>query len=330
MKNVVFNDTGREVELKPNSLFDEYLRLTEKDLKESLKELAPINCPACESGRQTKVFEKFGFPYVECQACRTVYLSPAPGDAQIKRHYLNSRSSRYWQENLSKATEEKRIEKIYAPRMQWIVDMTREYLPAAGHIAVINDKTKEFVQSLVKSSSFKKKTVIDPYFDAKGISPAQVIPDLDGTTGINNSIDAVLAFEVLDRAGDVDRLLKTIKNILVPGGLCFITTISISGFDLQVLWENSKAIFPLDRIKVFSAKGLNLLFQRHGFEVLEYSTPGLLDLDVVRNAVGKNVPVPRFVRSLIEQDDQQVFKDFQDFLQINKLSSFVRVLLRKK
>jgi SAM-dependent methyltransferase len=324
MKNIVVNDTGREVEFKPNALFDEYLRLTEKDLKSSLKSLSPGDCPACQSNRQEKVFEKFGFAYVECQACGTVCMSPAPDDETIRKHYLASGSVRFWRENLARATEDKRIEKIYAPRMQWIIDMTQEYLPQARNIAVINEKNQAFVEGLARSSHFERKIAVNPYFKAKNISGVEVLP-----RGTDKSADVALAFETIDYAGDVDKVLDSIKNILVPGGLCFVTTISISGFDLQVLWDNSKTIFPLDRIKVFSTKGLRTLFKRHGLEILEYSTPGLLDLDVVKNAVERGVPVPRFVKNLVEQGNDQVFKDFQEFLQINKLSSFVRVLLRK-
>jgi len=321
MKNVVFNDTGREIEFKPDRLLDEYRKLTAQDLKAefSAATLSPRNCPACLSNQQAKAFDKFGFAYVECRSCGTVYMSPAPRDEAIRQHYLTSASSRFWQDNLSKATEDKRIEKIYAPRLQWILDMTREYLPRAKKLASINDKNKSFVQGLARTAQFEQKLVINPYFEA---------PDLPGA---RQSVDVVLAFETLDYAADIDRLIGDIKNLLVPGGLSFITTISISGFDQQVLWENSNAIFPPDRINVFSRKGLLQLFGRHGFEVLEYSTPGILDLDVIRHALAKDrdLPIPRFVKNLISEGNEQVFKDFQQFLQVNKLSSFVRILLRK-
>jgi hypothetical protein len=66
--------------------------------------------------------------------------------------------------------------------------------------------------------------------------------------------------------------------------------------------------------------------------MLEYSTPGLLDLDIVRNAIerDKKLDVPRFIKTLLEKGDDKLYRDFQEFLQTNRLSSFVRVLLRKK
>lgn len=110
-----------------------------------------------------------------------------------------------------------------------------------------------------------------------------------------------------------------------------MTTISISGFDMQVLWENSRSIFPLDRINVFSYMGLKLLAQRHGFEMIEYSTPGVLDFDIVENELKKHheIECPRFVKTMVEREDEQLKQDFQNFLQVNRLSSFVRIVLRK-
>ncbi|MFH1581668.1 MAG: class I SAM-dependent methyltransferase [Pseudomonadota bacterium] len=339
MKNVVFNETGREIEFKPDEIFDKYLKLTRTDLSQRFKDgqqLVQINCPGCLSDKTAKAFDKFGFQYVECQVCQTVYMSPCPQDKDIKDHYLNSLSSHYWRENLTKATEDTRKEKIYSMRLQWILDVTGEYLPGAKVFADFRNMDRDYMRVFLKASCFDKKVVVDPYFDLNEIAidqnNTQVLPDLQSAEKLKEKVDVATAFEVLDSTSDVEMLLKTIKNVLAPGGLCFITTISISGFDLQVLWGDSKTIFPVDRIKLLSSEGLKILFKRHGFEMLEYSTPGVLDLDIVKNAVERNgkLSVSRFVKTLIKKDDEQLNKDFQEFLQINKLSSFVRVVLRKK
>jgi SAM-dependent methyltransferase len=255
-------------------------------------------------------------------------MSPHPKDKDIKYHFLHSESSRFWKENLSKTTSDARKEKIYSPRLEWMADMVEEYSPQAKNIADLCNRNKEYVSDFLGSSYFENKIIVNPYYDASGV---QIIDSLDGARKNKGSMDVVSAFEVIDYTVDIDEFFRAVNDMLMPGGLCFLTTISISGFDLQVLWNNSKSIFPLDRINVLSNKGLNLLFKRHDFEILEYSTPGLLDLDIVKNAIegDKKVSVPKFVRTLIEQGDEQLYKDFQEFLQINRLSSFARILLRK-
>lgn len=339
MKNVVFNETGREIEFKPDEIFDKYLELTRADLSKRFKggqQLVQINCPGCLSDKKARAFDKFGFQYVECQNCQTVYMSPCPQDKDIKDHYLNSSASRYWRESLSKATEDTRKEKIYSMRLQWLLDVTGEYLPGAKVFADLRNMDRDYMRAFLKATCFDKKVVIDPYFDLQEIdydkNSSTVFADLKSAEIMQGKVDVVTAFEVIDSASDVDKLFRSINGLLKPGGLCFITTISISGFDLQVLWGDSQTIFPVDRIKLLSSEGLKALCQRHGFEMLEYSTPGLLDLDIVKNAVKRNgqLSVSRFVKTLIRRDDDQLNKDFQEFLQINKLSSFVRVVLRKK
>jgi hypothetical protein len=263
-------------------------------------------------------------------------MSPHPLDTQVKSHYLNAASSRFWEEKLAASTDDARKEKIYLPRLQWIKDLAAEFLPRAEVIADFCNKNKNYVLDFLQDQSFKQKIIVNPYFSAEreplAARSGQIVSDLIQVENLPQNADLVTVFEAIDYTSDVEALFKTIHGLLVKGGLCFVTTISISGFDLQVLWDNSKSIFPLDRMNVFSSDGLMRLFGRHGFEVIEYSTPGLLDLDIVRNVVQENkkIPVPRFVQTLLDKNDLQLFKDFQEFLQINRLSSFVRVVLQKK
>lgn len=341
MKNVVFTDTGRQIEFRPNTIFEKYLKLTESDIKKEFKDrkkLTASSCPACKSTKNKKAFVKIGFQYVECQNCRTVYMNPHPNDRDIKEHFLSSPSAHFWQGTFLRATMDKRKEKIYYPRLQWIVDMAEEYLSGPKNIADFNSRSVDYIAYLLSSEYFDNRIIINPYFSIDDIKDEELRSNVLEAFNLRkmladkNLISIATAFEVLDCTSDVDALMKTMKSVLCDGGLCFITTISISGFDLQTLWENSKSIFPLDRINAFSQEGLKLLFKRHGFEMLEYSTPGVLDLDIVENELKKNpkLQVPRFLKSVLESNDEQLKQDFQNFLQSNKLSSFVRIVARKK
>ncbi|MFH1283585.1 MAG: methyltransferase domain-containing protein [bacterium] len=340
MKNVVFNDTGRQSEFKPDAIFEKYLALTERDVKKSFtkKTLIKTDCPACRKKISVTAFEKFGFKYVECQNCKTVYIAEHPKDEYIREYCLRSSAINYWRSTLSKATVQKRKEKIYRPRLQWIGAITEEYLPKAQTIADCNNKDASYVSDLLQNNLFKYKLVVCPYFYNKelvsnkaGSKVVSIINNACDIKGTRESVDAVSAFEVLDLLADVDGFLSSVNRMLVKGGLFFLTTISISGFDLQTLWGNSQSIFPPDRINVFSREGLEILFKRHGFEIIEYSTPGILDLDIVKNAYKRNrkLDIPRFVKTLIDSEDEQLNLDFQEFLQINRLSSFARIVVKK-
>lgn len=111
-----------------------------------------------------------------------------------------------------------------------------------------------------------------------------------------------------------------------------MTVILISGFDLQLLWDKSENLFPPDRLNVFSVEGLYSLFDRFDFECLEFSTPGILDVEIVTEAIKKNpdIQFPRFFEYLFEKRSDAVKRSFQEFLQEGLLSSYGRILIRKK
>lgn len=342
MINVVINETGNTLEFKPDKIFEKYLSLTEKDVKKEFgaaKKLINATCPACKSKKSEKAFSRFGFNYVECLVCGSVYMNPRPLDVDIKNHYIKSASAGFWRDTLSKKTEGKRKEKIYGKRFQWFHDIAQTHLPSAASIADLNSKDPDYIRIFAQKENFKRKVLINPYFSisdhdllVEDASSCSVIQSFADSRKDKGSLDIVCAFEAIDGSSDVDSFLKTIKGLLSDGGLCFLTTLSISGFDLQVLWENSTSIFPPDRINVLSRKGLESLFKHHGFNIIEYSTPGFLDLDIIRNAVKKkpSIELPRFVNTLLENGNDQVYRDFQDFLQLSKLSSFVRIVLQKQ
>ena len=69
----------REEEIRPEFIFDEYLRLTKIDIKvffdNALRE--SILCPACGT-KGVPAFNKHGFDYELCVSCDTLFVSPRP------------------------------------------------------------------------------------------------------------------------------------------------------------------------------------------------------------------------------------------------------------
>jgi len=65
--------------------------------------------------------------------------------------------------------------------------------------------------------------------------------------------------------------------------------------------------------------------------LLELSTPGQLDVELVQHALqaDPSISVPGFVRYLLHERDALAHADFQAFLQKHRLSSHVRVAAKK-
>ena len=120
--------------------------------------------------------------------------------------------------------------------------------------------------------------------------------------------------------------------MLVEKGLLFLVSSTISGLDLQVLWENARTIFPPENMNILSTEGIEILLEKSGFEIIELSTPGQLDLDYIKNAMERDaqLELPRFISYIIKNRDENAHRAFQEFLQEFRLSSHLRVVARKR
>ena len=337
MKKTVVFDEYNEIDIKPSELLQKYTQLIERDIRTFFskgKRLKSCSCPACQSKGKNSSFRRFGMRYVECGNCSTLYISPRPDDTVVDEYYNSSTARTFWHGELSKYTSQKRLEKIIRPRFEWIMDSVQEYLPGAEHIADIHTEQYGYIEELKNDRFFKRKTLLNPskFLKKDGLEGIDTVDVPLDKTRLKNEVDVVAIFEVADRTSGVDKLFKSIRQILKVDGLCFMTGILISGFDLQMLWDKAENIFPPDRLNVFSVEGLQILFERYDFECLEFSTPGILDVEIVENFIKHNpqAELPRFMKYLLKNSSAETKKLFQEFLQENLLSSYARILIRKK
>src|SRR3989304_7432583 len=134
MKTVVIDRDLLELEIKPDAKLEEYRRLTEEDGRGRLLtagEFTPCPCPGCRSTASRVVFEKSGMAYLECDHCRSVYVSPRPPEEALVDFYRNSRSARFWREQILPAPKETRRAKVFGPRAQWVLNVLDRYRPGA-------------------------------------------------------------------------------------------------------------------------------------------------------------------------------------------------------
>lgn len=337
MKKIVVFDEYNEIDFKPSDLLHKYIELTEKDVNDFFlanHALTECNCPGCQSDEALPAFSKFSMRYVECARCHTVYISPRPDDKALRNYYINAESRKYFYSQVSKLTVGKRKEKIIKPRFQWIMDSTEEYCHAANQFADINLAQYGYIDEMVNTKIFDNITLIDPFINLDNMKSnhnVNIINTPVWEINMKEKYDVISIFEVADHTPDINALFGKVNDLLKNEGLCVMTAILISGFNLQTLWDKAENIFPPDRLNVFSVEGLNTLFERHNFECLEFSTPGILDVEMVINALkdNQNLEVSRFTKYLLSKGED-VRKSFQEFLQEGLMSSYGRILLRKR
>ncbi len=137
--------------------------------------------------------------------------------------------------------------------------------------------------------------------------------------------------EVLEHVHSPRQFLLGIRAGLQPGGRLLLTTLTSSGFDIQVLWKDSKSISPPHHLNFSSVEGMRLLFERSGYRVFTIETPGQLDVDIVANMYRENQEIKRsrFVEELVIYSDEKQKASFQDFLATHCLSSHIRVIAER-
>lgn len=339
MKHVVVSEDLREFEIHPPKLLNKYLSIVEEEIKNLVKkwDLKSTVCPGCKSKEKNIAFKKYGMSYAECKKCKTLYATPRPSEDEISDYYKTSESMDFWNQHFYKETILPRKRVIFRPRALWIVNLTEKYFTNPEHFIDVKAKYYEFIEELNSLNLFRDITLVDPLIDFKqypGIKDGTKIVEqrVEHLQNKDLQANAISLFEVIDGISNPEQFIKKTKNLLTETGLLFITTSTISGFDMQTLWDHSKNIYPLDHINLFSTEGIRKLLNRCGFEIVELSTTGQLDLEIVKNTLKNNpdLEVSRFIRYLIENRDETTHRVFQDFLQRFNLSSHLRIAARKK
>ena len=328
----------KESDIRPQALFNRYLELSRKDIDRFFADhssFLEVPCPACASDRHEFGLEKFGFRYATCLGCGSLYLSPRPTPEMINVYYQESEAVKFWETHFFKETAEARREKMFKPRAQLVAEWTNRV--GMGHSAIFVDVGSGYGIFLEEVANLGR------FAQVVGIEPAPNLATIcreKGFTVIEKPMENVqaeeipasfaTAFEVLEHLYDPSAFLVGVRRMLKPGGLFLFTTLTVTGFDIQVLWEHSKSVYPPHHMNLLSVLGMEQLMRRVGFELEELTTPGKLDVDIVRNIVNENpsVPLQRFVRQLIFEVSDDVREAFQQFLQAHCLSSHIRVIAR--
>lgn len=328
----------KEYDIRPQELFNRYLDLCHRDIRHFFSDASnfvEMPCPACGSEIWEPGMEKLSFRYVTCLDCGSLYVSPRPTQGMYEAYYRGGESVKFWSSDFFKQTAETRREKIFRPRAGLVAEWFTKlgFDPGGGETFVdVGCGYGIFLEEVAKLELFGKVQGIEPVRNLAAICRAKGFRVVEKAMEevADNEIEAtfVSAFEVLEHLFDPSAFLSSVRGILRNGGALLITTLTVSGFDIQVLWEHSKSVYPPHHINLLSVKGMQMLVERCGFEVAEVATPGELDVDIVRNIVDENedIDLPRFLQQIVCDAPEEVRSDFQNFLKRNRLSSHIRVI----
>lgn len=328
-KHTVLSSGLHDADIRPPELLNEFRRLSSRDATAffpTTNAREEITCPACGEEARRAAFTKETFSYVQCTACNSLYVSPRPSEAALQRYFAESEASQFRVAQLSEKTSAQRRHHQLRNNATWIGQVTESHMlsprPAYGDIRTFAPALFEEVTAL---NCFEHLYAIDPVIavDDSGV----MITNLENTP----ALDAISAFEKVEHEYSPMAFLERLHALLKPAGLLFLTTRTSSGFDLQILGEKATYIFVPEHLNLLSIRGIEVLLQRCGFELVELSTPGQLDVELVLQActADPSIALPPFIDELLTRRDRFAHADFQAFLQKHRLSSHVRIAARK-
>lgn len=295
-----------------------------------------VHCPACGSNDFHPAFDKYGLRFVECDACGTVFINPRPTPEILEKYYTNSKNYWYWNNFIFPASESVRREKIFLPRVERILGICQKYRINTGTLLEVGAGYGTFCEELKKTGMFRKIIAVEPTpglaetCRKKGLDVIEL--PVEKVRMDKDSVDVVVSFEVIEHLFNPGEFIRSCGSILFPGGLIVLSCPNVKGFDMMVLREISES-FDAEHLNYFTPESLSGLLTACGFEVLETSTPGKLDADMVRKKIlnGEfDISGRPFLKRLLLTDWEKTGSAFQKFLADNGLSSHLWIVGRKK
>jgi len=327
-----------EKELCPDNLLLEQEAAFARDIERMHKrsnEYLDVNCPACDKDKAEPIFNKYGFHFVSCSECETIYMTPRPSEAVMTDYYSNSENYAYWAKYIFPASEAARREKIHKPWFARVLDICKKYDVEKDTLVEVGPGFGTFSALAQASNVFEHVIAIEPTPEMANACKERGVhvieKRIEDASNELSSADVVVSFEVIEHLFSPRQFLEKASALLKPGGILILSCPNGLGFDIDMLGADSLAV-DAEHVNLFNPDSLSILIKSCGFDILEVTTPGRLDAEFVREAslsgkfdLNSN---PFLKRILIDEWEQYGFP-FQQFLAAQGLSSHMWVAARK-
>lgn len=324
-----------EEEIRPENIFNEYLKLTAKDTKTYFENATKfkINCPACECDGDIWV-SKQGFNYNLCPNCQTIFVSPRPSIKSFNAYYTDSPSTKFWATTFYKITEDARREKLWKPKAQIIKEKiltlnasgSFEYIiDIGGGYGVFDEEIKKIIN--IKTIIIEPSVHLAEICKKKGLPVVQKFMEEIDDEDLPEGRKCFVSFELFEHLHDPCYFLKTVYNQMKSNDIFIFTTLSGIGIDIQLLGEHSKALSPPHHLNFFNPKSVSNLLVKYGFEVIAAETPGKLDMDIISK--NKDHVKDPYWKNLLSYLDQNDLDNIQEKIAEIGLSSHMMITCKK-
>ena len=221
---------------------------------------------------------------------------------------------------------------MFNPRAKHLSERFPKY--SEGCIADIGSGFGVFLEELKKYWPKAKIDAIEPSQEMakiirnKGFSVLESM--VEDVKPSENGYDLITSFELFEHVHDPKDFLEKIAKLIKKGGHLYLTTLNGQGFDIQLFWEKSKSVFPPHHLNFFNPRSIKILLEKTGYELVEVSTPGELDWDIVEGSYKNDGFDPgRFFRTVVDYGNEDDKKRLQEWITSSNFSSHMRIIARK-
>lgn len=275
-------------------------------------------CPICGQSVGKYFFSKWKVDYVCCPMCKSIFAVCDEQTVEVYRNdpdLLDLRTSAEYQDEMTHNRQE-----TWNEFLEWIQVRSFRFMGRNRNLSIVDygNRLKGYIDTI-------RKSPICGIYDLRSS-----ILSVDTDEIQYGSADIVLYLDQMQQEMQPVKRIQKLRKYLKEDGILILNTRAGSGFDIVTLKEKNARIYPYEHILLPSVKGLVSLLEKNGFEVLEITTPGVMDVKYVLDFKDKLDDRESFVKYLLEESDVSMLQEFQRFLQKGCLSSFVSVIAKKE
>lgn len=274
-------------------------------------------CPICGKKAGRFFFTKWNVDYLCCQECDSLFAVCDEEDVAGYLSFQDLIDFRLSDEYQTQISESRHA--VWSEFLEWVEVRAYRFLGKNKKLNIIDigNRLSGLVEMTKNSEICGKYKALD--------SIIQVQEDTIG----EGEADVIFYNDAIKTELHPSDKIESIKKYLREDGLLFIGARAGSGFDIITLKENNTKIYPYEHVLLPSVKGITKFLENNGFEVLEITTPGVMDVKYVLEDLDKLGDREEFVKYLLKERDETKLQEFQRFLQKSCMSSFIRVIARK-
>lgn len=280
---------------------------------------APCPCPVCD-GQDTGPFMALeGVPYLRCGGCGSIFV-PVEADT-LARYKQHPPLAALRKEERYQASAADKRRRMWDDLVFWIRFRCARYLGAAEGLRVaLHGSHHRGLSDAIQNSGLCQSYRLENSILNEGPASdeAQASP-----------VDVLLYLDQLAREAHPVPVLAALAARIRPGGLLILSTRVGSGIDVLTLRGKIRNLFPYEHSLLATTKGLEILVERAGLELLEVQTPGTLDVKYLKDNLEALDEDNLYLKYLLETADNSTLAELQNFLQKSGTSSHARVIARR-